>query len=542
MNKEIRRNKKSSGTNNHELYDYAPGGYLTLTAEGIIAEINYAGVKLLGGERQAIINKGFEGFIDDKYKEDWHRYFLLAKQQDSKRACSLQLRLTDGTGLNIKINRLCMMTAKDDPKLYLVLTETTAREQAEVKLRVSNLALKTITQGVIVSDFDGRILSVNEAFTKITGYSEPEILGRTCNFLQGALTDSQSKEAIRQAMKTNSEFSGEILNYRKDGTIFWNDMVISPVVEAGQVTHYIGITRDISERKNTESELRIAAAAFETEEGMIVADSNKVILRVNNSFCDITGYTAEEVVGKPLTIFRSGQHVESFYESLWTTVASAGYWEGELWNRHKNGNVYPAWQIITAVSDANAIVTHNVVSFRDISAQKQAEKVLLDARQRLENQVVTSKAELEKIQQETNEINAVLNVLIKHRETDIAETKATLSHEVESTIFPFLKKLKKVSTDRVQTVRLLEILEANLKHLVQSYGHPHNLLSAYRELTPVELQVASMVRQGLSTKAIAATLSSSAETVSIHRKHIRKKLGLGNKTDNLRSYLLSLAE
>jgi DNA-binding CsgD family transcriptional regulator len=168
--------------------------------------------------------------------------------------------------------------------------------------------------------------------------------------------------------------------------------------------------------------------------------------------------------------------------------------------------------------------------------------ILLDARQRLEKEAVSSKSDIKKIKAETAEINAVLNVLIKHRETDIANTKMMLSGEVENTIMPFLKKLKGASTGRLQTTRLIDILEANLKQMVKVYGNAANLPSAYQQLTPAQIQVASMVRQGLSTKAIAVTLNSSPETVNIHRKHIRKKLGLDNKASSLRSYLLSLTE
>ena len=534
---------EASRTHYHELYDFAPTGYLTLTLEGVIAEINLTATKLLGEERQKIINQRFERFIDDDYTDYWYRHFLLAKQQGGKQTCDLPLRRADGTSLYVQINSLYTKVGNADPELRLVLTDITEHKQAEVKLRVSHLALKTISQGMLIADSDGYILSANDAFTMITGYSKAEILGGTCSFLQGPLTDTRTKQAIRLALKNSTEFSGEILNYRKDGIPFWNDLVISPVHdEDGHLTHYIGITRDITERKNAENELRIAAAAFETQEGMVVADADKVILRVNKSFSNITGYSAEDVVGKPLSILRSGRHGEDVYEHIWASVARDRYWQGEIWNKDKNGEAYPVWQIITAVTDANGIIMHNVSAFRDITLQKQAEKVLLDARQRLENQVSTTQAELEKIQEETTEINSVLNVLIKHREADIAETQVTLSHEVENTIMPFLKKLKGASAGRVQTIRLLDILETNLRQLVQSYGRPDNLPAAYQQLTPAESQVASMVRQGLSTKTIAMTLNSSPETVSIHRKHIRKKLGLGDKASNLRSYLSSLAE
>jgi DNA-binding NarL/FixJ family response regulator len=129
----------------------------------------------------------------------------------------------------------------------------------------------------------------------------------------------------------------------------------------------------------------------------------------------------------------------------------------------------------------------------------------------------------------------------KNKETS-TDVQIAFSYEVEATVMPLLQKLKEASADRLQTTHLINILESNLKHLVKTYGRPTSLAAAYRHLTPVEALVASMVRQGESTHVIAATLNIAAGTVSIHRKHIRKKLGLDSKAINLRSHLLSLTE
>lgn len=124
-----------------------------------------------------------------------------------------------------------------------------------------------------------------------------------------------------------------------------------------------------------------------------------------------------------------------------------------------------------------------------------------------------------------------------------SDAQIALSKEVESTVMPILQKLKDIRLDGLNDTRqLIKILETNLQHIVNNYGHPNNLAAIYQRLTPVEILVASMVRQGLSTHIIAEALHISAGTVSIHRKHIRKKLGLQNKATNLQSYLHSLVE
>ena len=128
------------------------------------------------------------------------------------------------------------------------------------------------------------------------------------------------------------------------------------------------------ERKRTEMDLRISAIAFEAQEGMFVTDDQSVILRVNRSFTDITGYTPEDVIGKTPAILSSGRHDARFFESIWKQIAEHDAWRGEIWNRRKDGTVYPEWLTITAVRNALGTVTHYVSTLTDITLRKAAEE------------------------------------------------------------------------------------------------------------------------------------------------------------------------
>jgi diguanylate cyclase (GGDEF)-like protein/PAS domain S-box-containing protein len=137
------------------------------------------------------------------------------------------------------------------------ITDITAHRQVEEKIRINDLALKAISQGVLITGPDRTILSVNQAFTAITGYAEAQILGQTCAFLQGAQTDPATLQAMNLALQAGTEFQCEIINYRRDGRAFWNELTISPVRNGqGQLTQFIGITRDVSERKAMEEQVR----------------------------------------------------------------------------------------------------------------------------------------------------------------------------------------------------------------------------------------------------------------------------------------------
>ncbi len=125
--------------------------------------------------------------------------------------------------------------------------------------------------------------------------------------------------------------------------------------------------------KASQDQLRIAAIAFNAQMGMTVCDAHNTILQVNQAFTDITGYTAEEVVGKTPHVLSSGRHSDAFYQAMFASIAKDGMWAGEIWNRHKNGGVFPEWLTITAVKDDAGCITHYVAAFSDISERKAAE-------------------------------------------------------------------------------------------------------------------------------------------------------------------------
>lgn len=123
----------------------------------------------------------------------------------------------------------------------------------------------------------------------------------------------------------------------------------------------------------TEHELRIAAVAFDSQDGIVITDQNQTILRVNKAFTKITGYAIEEVIGKTPAILKSGRQDKNFYQTLWKAIESDGNWQGEIWNRHKSGRIYPEWLSISGVKDHTGAIKNYVATFSDITKQKEAE-------------------------------------------------------------------------------------------------------------------------------------------------------------------------
>jgi diguanylate cyclase (GGDEF)-like protein/PAS domain S-box-containing protein len=147
--------------------------------------------------------------------------------------------------------------------------------------------------------------------------------------------------------------------------------------DAGQPSRFIGTASDISQRRADEDSLRQAAAVFDsTQEGVLVTDREQHIVHVNPAFSRITGYSADEVLGKLPSMFKSGRHDDAFYQSLWHALDSRGTWSGEVWNRRKGGEVFPVWQCIRSIRDENGNLSHYVAVFSDVSAIKHSQHEL----------------------------------------------------------------------------------------------------------------------------------------------------------------------
>lgn len=506
-------------------------------------------------ERGKLINHRFAQYIVHEDRDRWYRYFLTTKGQcDGKQAIELSLCRTDKMPLYVQINCVYVHeideTNEDRPILRLSLTDITSRKQTEDALQEQKARFELALESAKLSVWDWNIKTGECVFDKhwaeLCGYPFEEIEPHITSWEQVVFPSDlmRVQNELTEHFNTNTPlFSSEYRIRHKSGALKWiqacgkvvqRDKNWSPV-------RMTGVAMSITQRKQMEERLRVAAVAFESQAGILITDANKSIMCVNKAFTSITGFPATDIIGSTPSFLRSGLHDEVFYQNIWQSVTLDGYWQGEIWNKRSNGDIFPVWHTLTAVTDTDGNITHYVGSFTDLTAQKQAETVLLDARQRLENQVVHTQEELEKIRAESVKINTALHVLLKHRENDKYEAQNVLSREVEGTVLPFLKRLKIMNSDKNQ-IRLINILENNLQQLVKFYGRDATLSSVYQKLTPSEIQVASMVKQGLPTKLIASTLNLSIGTIGIHRKHIRKKLGLDSKDINLYSYLNSLIE
>jgi diguanylate cyclase (GGDEF)-like protein/PAS domain S-box-containing protein len=251
------------------------------------------------------------------------------------------------------------------------------RAQAERSLRESEEKLRGLFElsplGIALTDMKGRYIEFNNAFRNICGYSDTELNALdywTLTPKKYAADEARQLESL-QRIGRYGPYEKEYV--RKDGSLIplrLNGMLLT----RGNGEQYIwSIVEDITDRKRIDADLRIAATAFEAQVGIIVTDAQGVILKVNRTIVEETGYAAEELMGKTPRVLKSGRHDEAFYESMWQSLEREGVWQGEIWDRRKNGEVYPNWLTITAVKGDGGEITHYVSTQINITDRKAAE-------------------------------------------------------------------------------------------------------------------------------------------------------------------------
>jgi len=267
----------------------------------------------------------------------------------------------------------------DGKPMYLVgiTIDITDRRHAEASLRTTDEKLRALYElsplGIALTDMKGRYVEFNQAFQRICGYPEEEL--RALDYWTLTPRTYEAEEARQlAALESTGHYGPYEKEYvRKDGSLV--PLRLNGTLVSGRAGEkYIwSIVEDITDRKRIEADLRIAACAFDAQVGIIVTDVNGVILRVNDAFCATTGYTAAELVGQTPRLFKSGRHDVSFYTAMWQSLRNSGVWQGEIWDRRKNGEVYPKWMTISAVKGDDGVVTHYVSTQSDISERKAAE-------------------------------------------------------------------------------------------------------------------------------------------------------------------------
>jgi len=284
------------------------------------------------------------------------------------------------SGRSFVIKQTVDEKTKDLEQLNYVLNKTNqALATTNKKLQDSEYQFRKLvqTQSAIVWRYDlllNRFTFVSDEAESLLGYSNERWFEK--DFWVNHVHPDDRQQALAytlSAARKSQRYDFEYRMLTKSNKVVWVKDNVNVATDNGKVSELVGVMIDITAEHNAEEQIRLAATTFETLEGITITDARAIVLKVNHAFTKITGYSEEESVGQHMSFLKSGRQDASFYAALWKELRETGRFEGEIWNRRKNGDVFPEWITITAVKDNNDVVTHYVGVFSDITAKKASE-------------------------------------------------------------------------------------------------------------------------------------------------------------------------
>jgi len=474
-------------------------------------------------------------------------------------------RRKDGSLITVHLTASMVRNEKGEPICTMdSFVDITDRKRMEEELKIKDFAIASSINGIGISDLAGSIIYVNDAALRMWGAQDAaEVLGTSA--LRLAESEREAVAIYTEVLEKGS-WVGEVSGLRKDGSPITVHLSASLVRnEKGEPICMMDSFVDITDRRRIEEELKIKDLAIASSlDGIGIGDLAGTIIYVNDAALEMWGaQDASEVLGtSALRLARSEEEALRIYQA----VLEKGSWSGEVSGYKKDGSPITVLMTASLVRNEKGEPVCMMASFVDITERMVAEQKLQRAYESLEQRVdertgelvranvrlkkeieERKQAELSLLQKEEElrlksinleEANTALKVLLKRGEQDKNELEDKVLSNIKELALPYVEKLRNTGLDDKQKT-LLEILESNLNDIVSPFLK--KLSSQYLNLTPTEIQVANLIREGKSTKEIAEVLTISERAIEFHRNNIRDKLGLKKSKANLRSYLMTLS-
>ncbi len=424
---------------------------------------------------------------------------------------------------------------------------------------------------------DGRISSLNPVFKNITGWPRAEWVGKPYTSLIHPDDIPIAEEKFQKFLNGEALPPFELRVITKSGEVLFGEFIIRPEIRSGEMVRLLGFARDITERKRAEEALLESEAKYHEIASNIPGVVYQFLLKKDGSYASpyisegvnsILGISAKEVMANAYSLFDmiAKDDLDRINQSIAESAQTMETWLQEFRIEPKGGDTKWVRAASTPHTLPNGEILWNGVLL-DISDRVRAKEELQRALNELEKRVEGRTIELakanDKLRQEVEErkraeealrkreselgarshdlteVNAALKVLLKQVRGDKKELEANVLSNVKQLVLPYLERLKTNRPNKDQR-SIVETLEINLNNIVSPFAG--RLSSKFLNLSPMQIRVANLVKEGKTNKEISELLCLSENTISSHRYKLRSKLDLKQKGINLRSYLLSLNE
>ncbi|OWW21151.1 PAS domain S-box protein [Noviherbaspirillum denitrificans] len=362
------------------LFEHASDGIIIANRDGVYTDANRSACTMLGYTHEELKGRRIVDLISSSEADRFAKSMSYLQQDLShSEVTEWELKRKDGTFLPVELSTRMLpdgrwMASVRDISERRRAHQAIARYAEEVRDLYDNAPC-----GYHSLDRDGVIVQINQTELDWLGYTREELVGRK-NVTDLLTEQSQAKfrEGYPEFLRRGRVHDVEFEFLRKDGTILPVLVSAAGIFDAqGNVLSSRTTLFDITEMREARAKLRQAAAVFEhTNEAILITDADNTIVAVNKAFTRITGYTPEDVIGKNPRLLKSGRQDEAFYRHLWNAIEEHGFWQGEIWDTKKSGEMFPAWESITAVKDESGKVTEHISVFSDITTIKETEEKL----------------------------------------------------------------------------------------------------------------------------------------------------------------------